>query len=715
MYFKFIRISVWLLGYSHSNVSLSIRKLSLRIEKLVKLSGMTFTCQYLKECLRLCQKHVANEVTTSSSEPRVATRRGLPLIIPGELRLLLEKEGRDPKLVKLVLTILSAFRVMPAQPKLRLETITSPFSGLYKTTQEIIPVISMVKNNFLPFKGKGSYFYMDTSPNIEGRALLNLTTAGPNHKCQLLGFPLDALAFTRNPKLLKAFNTLCVFTKHQDIMIKLNQEITAWADLRNDSIKSLLKRWIIDSGDQLKLGKLSLKQEPAGKVRVFAIVDAWTQSLLAPLHKELFTILSKIPSDGTFDQIKPVKRLLDKGFKKLYSFDLSAATDRLPIDIQVDILAELFQSRYPAEAWRDLLIERDYWLKDDGLHPESKPYQYAVGQPMGALSSWGMLALTHHTIVQIAARRTGWNDWFGDYAVLGDDVVIANTQVASAYLTLMKDLGVEINLHKSLVSEKGVAEFAKKLLDSKHDYSPLGPKSLFEFIKSPLHFKDVFINYGLYHDNEETIIDGEVLVCKLQSLYNGAQSFSTHKWMRRLKSSYWDIVSYFGLNSIQDLSPSLRASAIDSLDMENLKTFNSTLDELLENKITRGWLKALESDEATYRRYRRFLSLTCYTRDFPSTQDVIRNFSEILMFSASHYLHDWQSLSQVEKVRLAYSELSRLSWAFDQPDTRRKVKSIELSKDLLFRLAQTSPSLLLEIIKTSQAVTSFNKLVDKSE
>lgn len=110
--------------------------------------------------------------------------------------------------------------------------------------------------------------------------------------------------------------------------------------------------------------------------------------------------------------------------------------------------------------------------------------------------------------------------------------------------------------------------------------------------------------------------------------------------MRRLKSSYWDIVSYFGLNSIQDLSPGLRSEAINSLDMENLKTFNSTLDELLENKVTKGWLKALESDEQTYRRYRRFLSITCYTRDFPSTQDVIRNFSEILMFSASHYLHD---------------------------------------------------------------------------
>lgn len=33
--------------------------------------------------------------------------------------------------------------------------------------------------------------------------------------------------------------------------------------------------------------------------------------------------------------------------------------------------------------------------------------RYAVGQPMGALSSWAMLALTHHFIVQYAAYRTG--------------------------------------------------------------------------------------------------------------------------------------------------------------------------------------------------------------------------------------------------------------------------------------------------------------------
>jgi hypothetical protein len=32
------------------------------------------------------------------------------------------------------------------------------------------------------------------------------------------------------------------------------------------------------------LGQLALKKEAAGKIRVFAMVDVWTQSVLKPLH-----------------------------------------------------------------------------------------------------------------------------------------------------------------------------------------------------------------------------------------------------------------------------------------------------------------------------------------------------------------------------------------------------------------------------------------------
>jgi len=44
--------------------------------------------------------------------------------------------------------------------------------------------------------------------------------------------------------------------------------------------------------------------------------------------------------------------------------------------------------------------------------------RYAVGQPIGALSSWAMLAFTHHIIVQVAAYRSVWKGWFPLYAFL---------------------------------------------------------------------------------------------------------------------------------------------------------------------------------------------------------------------------------------------------------------------------------------------------------
>jgi hypothetical protein len=79
---------------------------------------------------------------------------------------------------------------------------------------------------------------------------------------------------------------------------------------------------------------------------------------------------------------------------------------------------------------------------------------------MGAYSSFAMLAITHHTIIRYAALKAGIHD-FRSYAVLGDDVVIANDEVAEHYLEIMNDLGVEINLSKSIISTD-IAEFAKK-------------------------------------------------------------------------------------------------------------------------------------------------------------------------------------------------------------------------------------------------------------
>jgi len=96
----------------------------------------------------------------------------------------------------------------------------------------------------------------------------------------------------------------------------------------------------------LTLGRLSLKMEPAGKIRIFAIVDALTQSVFKPLSDGIFEILRSLPMDGTFDQDGPVRhlvaRLKNRATKeKIYSYDLSSATDRLPIDVQKQVLSLL--------------------------------------------------------------------------------------------------------------------------------------------------------------------------------------------------------------------------------------------------------------------------------------------------------------------------------------------------------------------------------------
>jgi len=94
------------------------------------------------------------------------------------------------------------------------------------------------------------------------------------------------------------------------------------------------------------LGKLGFKVEPAGKVRVFAMVDIWTQWALYPLHKLLQKALRLLDEDATFDQVGVLERKLlvmkRKWLKaKAFSYDLSSATDRLPLLLQILFLRPL--------------------------------------------------------------------------------------------------------------------------------------------------------------------------------------------------------------------------------------------------------------------------------------------------------------------------------------------------------------------------------------
>lgn len=113
------------------------------------------------------------------------------------------------------------------------------------------------------------------------------------------------------------------------------------------------------------------------------------------------------------------------------SLDLSAATDRFPIELQESVL-EILSSDGVAQGWKYLLTAIPFH------HPLVKhPIYYRAGQPMGALSSWAMFSLTHHLVVAFAAARRGKSENFDRYAILGDDIVIADPEVSEEYKFLM--------------------------------------------------------------------------------------------------------------------------------------------------------------------------------------------------------------------------------------------------------------------------------------
>jgi len=239
------------------------------------------------------------------------------------------------------------------------------------------------------------------------------------------------------------------------------------------------------------LGRLHAIDEPAGKVRVVAICDYWTQIAMWPVHHHLFSILKKIGTDATFDQGGTVDRYFKKGYSPHWSFDLKSATDTIPLALYIEVMTVLLRAededehdaRQRAELWAKIMTDRDF------LTPSKDGYaRYGTGQPMGALSSWASMALVHHALVQFAAFRCKpvqqAPSWYKTYLVLGDDIDIAkNHLVAENYQHICAELSIVIGHLKSLRSNKNCFEFANMRFTPDGNISPLSLKEELASVK----------------------------------------------------------------------------------------------------------------------------------------------------------------------------------------------------------------------------------------
>lgn len=131
--------------------------------------------------------------------------------------------------------------------------------------------------------------------------------------------------------------------------------------------------------------KICFIPDKGGKTRVVALGDVFTQTALAPIHNIFMKLLDKVPADCSYDQPRGAERLRQQTMsgRPLVCLDLKNCTDRFPVSFQRVVMSSVLGEDI-ADLWHDVCVRRDF----DYEHGKVR---YAVGQPMGFLSSWAVM------------------------------------------------------------------------------------------------------------------------------------------------------------------------------------------------------------------------------------------------------------------------------------------------------------------------------------
>jgi len=435
--------------------------------KMNKNHGPVYTVKYLKASQLCIQKKLAGQPFSSMREvepdynfPRLS-KSGLPSIIKTIDRASICNNSY--KIIRLYLSLFSLYRVIKVDFNPKLNTITDNFGGSKIHLDDFNRWLESNSKNLLQ-----KFSSMDIK-DLTSYRILPITKSSP----------LGSHSYRH---LIQSYISLKNSSFWQDILEYIKCTNSKNFSILFSNIEFVIDRFKIRAiSEYSHLGALSFKEEAAGKLRIFAMVDIITQSLLEPLHRTLFSLFKKFPNDCTHDQGKGFKYAQELSLKYncSFGFDLSSATDRLPISSQVAILNSLFGI---GSQWGSILTNRDYVIRKNNYNIPESSVRYSVGQPMGALSSWAMLNLVHHMMIQFIAthlNKTPKGVWYREYIVLGDDLVLFDKDVADRYLSLCNELGVSINLSKSIIAEsKPVVEFAKRTSVNGVDVSALPFKEL---------------------------------------------------------------------------------------------------------------------------------------------------------------------------------------------------------------------------------------------
>lgn len=352
------------------------------------------------------------------------------------------------------ISVFSCYRLIHLPPVLDTSTITGGFKGSY--LKLLINISSFVQANLSFTRFTRGNWTCRWKWHVSGKS-------GPNGPVAYSQYLNDLYAIRQEWLILKIsllLYSLPVCNKRETfeaLKDALFQALSEGPEKASEAIHS----------------RLAFLSDKGGKTRVIAMIDILSQSCLSLVHQRCNNILRIIPEDGTFDQDQQRRRVQSWSNKRLFiaSIDLSAATDRIPVIFQLLVLiGSRVLTPLQGLAWLLVTTKRTFVYYDKGT---LKQVRYKVGQPMGALSSWPVMAISHHVLVLWASIRVlpTKQGRFCDYCILGDDLVIANKEVSESYLELISYLGIDYSKDKSF-SSFGVAEFAKSLFRKGQDLTP---------------------------------------------------------------------------------------------------------------------------------------------------------------------------------------------------------------------------------------------------
>lgn len=352
-------------------------------------------------------------------------------------------------------------------------------------------------------------------------------------------------------------NALTVLMVNTDISRTSKDLISSYLskDLQDQYYSMMMEEWYPDysctdfmSGEYV--GDIHYIPKSGTDYRPIAVPNRLFQQALVPIYRRLAWCVRRIPVDATFDQDRfnmDIQSRVTSDSRFVGSVDLSSATEHLPLDWIRPYLDQLHLND-EEEASKGLFYElsRARWNNDGYM---SKWY---VGQPLGSLPSFMVLALTHNLFTESLALACGYGH--SPYRILGDDIVFFSRRLRNRYVQELSKRGIPLSLHKSYSGK--LTEFAGKIFVKRMkpfhtpDHHTVTWQSLFDFQYSsgiripwnqlPRKFRNRFSSLGSQYGLPGQSLYGYTQLCCVYS--RGSSTSQLSEQEGKILEKYFELL-----------------------------------------------------------------------------------------------------------------------------------------------------------------------------